>query len=378
MPFKPKHLAISISFLVASSFFATFAQDASPICANPVETVCSDSSFRKQEREGAAQIRKEITKDAKKNSESRIADMKKRIPAIKVFKRLNARAKIRNEEILKSARRILGELESVSTSEADIAKIKNYIYESIDQGSFADHIKVLFKENISNVVVGNFGDFLDRMEQEDNADAKYLDNLCGDDGLTANAFAFQLKEQGKYKRYVLICPGFIVNLKLIKSQKERFNSVLQVMVHELTHHIDTGNFTKPVYGKYLDCIAKFRSDKLTIGAEASKVCSKSGKSSQECKDENTYAHSREMVADEWANRVLAIHARAENMSIKETTKMTSDSWVRLCGSMDQGKHPSGNFRITVATQNPDMADILNCDNKNKKKVTCTFEGELTL
>ena len=56
--------------------------------------------------------------------------------------------------------------------------------------------------------------------------------------------------------------------------------------------------------------------------------------------------------------------------------MLTDSWVKLCGSGDEGIHPSGDFRIgTLMPTNPSINEVLACGQKELTAPACTFAGE---
>jgi hypothetical protein len=304
-----KQLAFAILF-VASAITSSSASavEESLYCSNPATTICSDSSFKSQASLGRSLIKKEISQEAKKAAEPRVILMKKKIPAIRIFKRLAAKIKIRNEEIMKAARRVLGDLETVSTSVEDVAKIKSYLYDSIDQASsLGPEVKNYFKATVEEVTVSNYGDFLDKLEANPEA-SKSLENMCGEDGLTDNAFAFHMNENGESKKYVLICPGFIVNLKLMKDHQERFDFVLQTLGHEISHHIDDSMY----YTKFLYCVGTRLTTKLSASCN---------NEVPECRVRKAMSHSKEMIADEWGNRIMALHSIATKMTLKQTEKM---------------------------------------------------------
>ena len=57
--------------------------------------------------------------------------------------------------------------------------------------------------------------------------------------------------------------------------------------------------------------------------------------------------------------------------------MLTESWAKLCGTGDEGIHPTGDFRIgTLMRSNPSIIDTLACGASEATKTACTFDGEV--
>ena len=86
-----------------------------------------------------------------------------------------------------------------------------------------------------------------------------------------------------------------------------------------------------------------------------------------------------MIADQWAIKVMAIHARKQKYSLKQADLFLQRNFVNICDTVTEGIHPTGDFRIeTLLRINPETSDYLSCNNSGVKKPACTFDGEVVL
>ena len=91
------------------------------------------------------------------------------------------------------------------------------------------------------------------------------------------------------------------------------------------------------------------------------------------------SHAKELIADQWAIKVLAIHARTQRYSLEQADLFLRSNFVNLCETKTEGIHPTGDFRIeTLLRINPETSDYLSCNNSKIKKPACTFEGAINL
>lgn len=346
------------------------------VCSNPLQRICADTSSQRYERNlYINDLKEEISREAKNNSRLRIAEMKKKIKPIHFFKRLKYSILIRNQEIMASAKRRIVGFESSVTSVENISKIKNYMYQAIDNSNITTFAKNDFKNIIQSVVVGNFSDFIERENLENNITAQRLENICGTDGLIDNAFSTTLNGD----RYVLICPGFLITLSQTASDSDRFNNMLHTLAHEMGHHIDNSNYVnKDVYAPYLNCMSKNYSNYFQRTIEDIKFCNVKSNSKDACSRKITLSHSRELIADEWGVAVSALHIKTQNYSVFEADQMLTDSWAKLCGASDEGIHPTTNFRIeNILRKNSEIVNILSCLNNESNIIPgCSFAGEI--
>lgn len=365
--------AITLATLSTASFSA-FAQGTA-ICTDPLQRICKETELQRSQRDKYVKaLKTSISIEAEANAAPRIEQMKKDIKPIHFIKRFLGQIKIRNQEIMNSAKKRITGFETVVTDNNNIEKIKNYMYQAIDSSNFDSATKLQFKATIKSIVVGNFADFLERTDLENNVLAQMLSNACGSDGLIDNAFATTIKGE----RYVLVCPGFLVTLNQTATEEERFNSILQAISHEMGHHIDNSKVGNELYAPYLSCLANNYSDKFNKTKDDEKFCKKNDQA--KCKAQVALSHAGELIADQWGIKVTAIHASQQNYSVDQTEQMLTDSWAKLCNTGDEGIHPTGDFRIgSLMRKNPGINSALTClASETDAKPACTFDGAISI
>lgn len=363
--------AITLATLSTASFSLSAAETS--ICSDPLKRICTETTTQRAERDKYVKaLKTEISLEAEKNAAPRIEQMKKQIKPIHFIKRFLAQMKIRNQEIMNSAKKRIAGFETVVTNNNNVEKIKNYLNIAIDSSNFDAATKEQFKATIKTIVVGNFADFLERSDLENNVLAQMLGNACGSDGLIDNAFATTIKGE----RYVLVCPGFLITLNQAATDEDRFNSILHAISHEMGHHIDNSKVGNDLYAPYLSCIANNYSDKMNKTSDDAKFCKANEKDPAKCNAKVALSHAGELIADQWGIKVTAIHSRLENYSLGQSEQMLTDSWAKLCGTGDEGIHPTGDFRIgTLMRKNPGINSALNClSSETDARPACTFDG----
>lgn len=371
---KSKSLVLACALSAAFSFSA-FSQESS-VCADPLKKICTETQQLRAERDTyIAKLKAEIATEANKNAAPRIEAMKKKISALHFIKRAIESYKIRNQEIMNSAKKRIGGIETVVTNPENVALLKGYMKQAIDESQFDAATRANFKSTMDSIVIGNFGDYLERTGLQDDVLGQLLGNACGSDGMVANAFATTIEKQ----KYVLICPGFLISLTQEASPKERLNTILQAISHEMGHHIDNSVVGNELYKPYLSCLSENYSDKFNKTDEDAKFCKKTAKDAAECNMKVVTSHAGELIADAWGIKVLAIHARAEAYSTPQADAMLTSSWASLCNTGDEGIHPTGDFRIgTLLRMSPEINDYLSCNNSAMTKPSCSLEGTLNI
>lgn len=366
-------IAVCTLATLSTVSFSAMAASGASVCSDPLQRICKDTLAQRKEREVyVSKLKNEISQEASLKSAPRIDEMKKKVKPYRLIKRFLESTKIRNQEIMASAKKRIGGFEAVVTNNENVSKIKNYMYQAIDGTQFDTTTKANFKNVVKSIVVGNFNDFLQRTDLEDNVLAQILSNACGSDGLVDNAFATTLKGD----RYVLICPGFLITLNQAATDGERFNSILQAIAHEMGHHIDNGDAGNAIYAPYLGCLANNYSDRFNKTKDDEKFCKKNEKEPAKCNDQVVLSHAGELIADEWGIAVTALHAKAESYSVADADQMLTDSWAKLCGTGDEGIHPTGDFRIgTLMRKNQEINNLLSCSSsETDAKPVCSFSG----
>lgn len=370
-----REFLLALAFSLSSISFSAISAE-SAVCSNPLKKICIDTQSQRKTREIYIDgIKEKIAKVANKNSAPRIAKLKKIEPgAMNFIQREVEVYKIINQETMKAAKSTIKGFETIITSLKNILMLKNYMRQAIEESNFDQKTKAVFKKTIDSVQIGNFSDFIDRKGVEDSFLGQ-LFNPCGSDGMAINAFATTIDSE----RYVLICPGFLITLSQKASEEEKLDSIIQAVSHEMGHHIDNSLLKNDIYMPYLSCISRNYSTQFNKSKEDKSFCKNKGKSPSQCRMKTIMSHANELIADQWGIKTLMIHARSEGYSMSQTDSLLTNSWTNLCGSKDEGVHPSGDFRIgTLLRLNPEISDHLSCNNSAVKKPTCTFDGEIQL
>lgn len=370
---KSRHLILTALTLAAISTAGMAFAQSTAICTDPLQRICKETELQRAERDKYVRaLKNEISIEAEKSASPRIEQMKKEIKPYRFIKRFLTQLKIRNQEIMSAAKKRIGNIESVVTNNNNVEKIKGYLFQAIDQSGFTAATKNQFKSTVRSIVIGNFADFLERTDLENNVLAQVLSNACGSDGLIDNAFATTIKGE----KYVLVCPGFLITLNQAATDEDRFNSILQAIAHEMGHHIDNAKVGNELYTPYLSCLANNFADRFNKTKEDEKFCKQNSKDPAKCNMQVAVSHAGELIADQWGIAVTAIHAKNSLYSTFQTEQMLTDTWAKLCGSGDEGIHPTGDFRIgTLMRKNPLISSTLAClSSETDAKPACTFDG----
>ena len=357
--------AVSLSLFSLNAFSIE-----SEVCLNPIKAICNDTKVQRAIREKHIRdIQNEIDLKATKNAAPRIAKMKKDLKK-KSFIRIGIEAvKIKNQEVKKASIAKVAGIENDITDLTNILMIKNYMRQAIDESGFNQATRMKFKKIIDSVQIGNFSDFLEKYDSDDSLLAQ-IANPCDSSGMVANAFATTLKNQEKY---VLICPGFLITLSQTPNKRDQLNTILHTIAHELGHHLYISLDEDDLYRPYLSCLSRNYSQSLTRSQRDQTFCNKNP---SECGMKVTESHAKEMIADQWGIKVLAIHARTEGYSISQADSLLVNSWANICDGRGTAVHPSTAFRVNVLLRlNPEISDYLSCNNSKIKKAACSFEGE---
>jgi hypothetical protein len=368
--------ALAATTLSLSAFSQEMSATSGSICTDSLKTICTDTIPQRAQREVYIQkLKNEIALEANANAAPRIEEMKKKISKIRFIKRAIQTFKIRNQELMNSAKKRVGDVESVVTNPENVALLKSYMKQAIDESKFDDTTKVNFKAIMDSITIGTFADYLEKSGLEDNVLLQLVNNACGSDGLVSNAFSTTLDGQ----RYVLMCPGFLITLSQSPTPEERFNSILHAISHEMGHHLDNSHVGIELYKPYLTCLSTNYADQFKKNKDDQKFCEKNKKNPELCNLKVTVSHAGELIADAWGIKVTAIHARNQHLSFAETDSLLTSSWLNLCGTGDEGTHPTGDFRIgTLLRVNPETSDVLSCDNSAITKPACTLEGAVSI
>jgi hypothetical protein len=369
---------------------SAFNEEIANVCTDPIAKVCTSTVKARLAKQARIRLLKEeISKEASLNAAPKIAKMKSEVPVFRLIRRATREIKIYNKEVMASAKKRIGGLETIVTSPAYVNLLKSNLKQAIDESKFDSITKSNFKNTIDSIVIGNFSEFLDRANLEDDPKLReILSNPCGSNGLVQNAFATELlNENTKEKeKYVLICPGFLLTLAEESSDEERLNSIIHVISHEMGHHIDNSSVGNQYYARYLACVANGYVDAFGKSKEDEKFCKKNDKNPIACTGKVILSHSGEIIADAWGIKATAVHARNKGYSFEQTSDLITSSWNNLCTRRElrgkeleqelkeDGIHPLGDFRIgTLLRMDTGLTEYLGCgaDVLNGKPI-CNF------
>ncbi len=165
--------------------------------------------------------------------------------------------------------------------------------------------------------------------------------------MSDNAFAQTINN----KQYILFCPGFLVSaIGDGQSSRNNFNNIFATMAHEIGHHLDAKKFPQ-YYKDYKSCIKNKYEGKLTFkrqGWQKSFPNEYWNKVPTIKSNVNVENHIGEISADYWAIRALEQYFLSDEGPKSKTDKLNflRETYSIDCnGSIDEGIHPSGRFRI---------------------------------
>jgi len=352
---------VLIAVAVLSLPGAHAQNSASAFCENSYQKVCTDNREALQDRKDQIdRIKGEIADEAKPLAQAEIA----KLPPLSgigprrwlgQLRRWLETEKIKNRFIIEVAGQRLGGLESEAINQDSVKTIKKYLKEAIENSKFDRYLKDNFKGIIEGVTVGNFMEYAERVGLKNGLLAQLFSAHCGIDGLIDNAFATESQGQD----YVLICPGWQISLKLgqRESETKTFNTILQVLTHEMAHHIDPSRFGENYKG-FISCIANNHGNALKADLMTKVHCNIKP---AECAPRKAEKHSGEIAADTWAAEVVSAYLRDHALSLQEKEQGISEAFVRLCGSSDEGIHPDDRFRLEhILLNNPTVRTQLEC------------------
>ena len=373
-----KKLLLACVLSVSAFTHNAYSQE-SKICSNALQTICTDTKVeRAANQKNIEAIKKEISEVASAAAAPRIEVMKNENKGIRKFlKRLFSSMSIMNQEIMKAAKTRIGGIESLVNDPNNVALIKNNLKQAIDESNFNEATREKFKEKVDSIVVGNFGNFIEKIEASAQ-EGQRMPNYCGSDGMTENAFAVVINKEN----YVLICPAFLITLSQTENDQEKLSKLIMLLTHEMGHHFDDRSFGRRTYESYLSCIADNYSSNLNKSKDDAKFCKEMAKKkydSKICDTRVVTSHMSELIADQWAIKALAVYAKNQQKSVSEFDSLLVANWSGLCGTKDEGIHPTGDFRIgTLLRINQEISDQLSCNNTEVKTPACSFDGAINL
>ena len=352
-----------------------FSQD-SLMCANPIKTICRDTKVQKSLMTNSVKsLKYEILKEAYENIKPIYSKLDKQYTDAWYTKdKKKLQYIVLNQEIMKSANSRIRGLELSVFSNKNISMIKSFLKLTIDESNFDQATRSTFKKTVDEVTIGSFNKINVINGVRYNL-SNFNTSYCGVDGMAKNAFSTKIDNH----KYVLICPGLLISFGTNISEQERVNNILFTVIHEIGHHIHRSAPTSKAFQPYLNCLAENNANDFKNTKEDATFCKKVGINSNDCRQKVITSHSSELIADQWAIQVLANFAKRNRYSVDKTDSLLKNNYINFCDSNDEGKHPSGDFRIgTLLRVNPAISDYLSCNNSKIKKPACTFDGPINL
>lgn len=360
-----KLAGIALTLLLCAN--VSFASD---MCTNSLEVICKNTSIENKEREDyLADLSQKIKEDAAPRIKARTEAALKKIAKFRLIKRELTKIRIYQQEVMRTAQTMYPEVNSLLADKSKHEELKSYVRSSIELTNFNQSVKNEMQRTLNAVQIVSFEEYIDIFNIDESIFKNMAMNGCGTDGLAVNAFAF--KHPTKKSKYVVICPGLALKSQAEKNQHDAYEDITFVIAHELGHHIDNGEFSDQVYASYLSCIARNHSSELVMTKKTEKICAKS--SAEECKMANTLTHARELVSDVWGFKALNAYRKKHNYNVLNSEDLIKSNLIFLCGSGDEGTHPSGDFRNGIHLQiNQDAKEMLACPNSQPQPRTCSF------
>ena len=406
------------SFILCIST-TTFGQDH---CHDLNSAVCVPSIEDDQQlQEEIERLSKVIQLKAENSAAKKIRDLQIKGP-FKSFRKYFKSEIILNTEIIKAAHEEIEHFEEDLVGPELIKKVKQLLKEEVSKTSFSEKTKLEMIKKISSVKVFTFLDYMNHVGISE----RYLPSLfrahCGMDGMSVNAFATTIKDLPM----VLICPGFLINVNLMKTFSEFISRTTMVLSHEISHHIDSADFPNAYkeyhscftknYGKVLNikpgqkcfetstpceetfkekyesvvnkCAEKRKKCKALFCKSSEKGCRYFGlyfpkkrlkkcletKVGKPCYSRVVKNHLGEIVADAYSAKVLSSLYKEFNYSEGEILNSLSHNVKPLCGiTVDEGIHPTTEFRLNeLFGKNESLRELLSCNKQVSMGPSCSF------
>jgi hypothetical protein len=249
------------------------------------------------------------------------------------------------------------EINELDINSFELGKKQEMISELIQKVESTKSLFSITDESLKNL----------NQEQKDAAIEVFY-HTCGGKGDSENAAAYDVKGQS----FILICPmEFLESAKNNpnKITNELFSKLSSTIIHEFSHH-------------FIQDIS--RKETIPISNMKSLVnCMQKYYRGNEGVHHNPEKYMEEILADYWANRTLSHLFKTERikkLTYEDRIKILQLSASGLCGTSDDGIHPSGRFRISqMLYRHQEIFSEMKCFKDAKVVVTsCTLNGPKVL
>jgi hypothetical protein len=363
-------LSVMSVMIFAATAHADVLSDAAGFCADPYTTICGpQDQFGKQYDQRLAVTRQAIHDQSERQVAAKYGYQPADDTGFDVFAKVHPdQAAVQLSDFLAFMR--AGGMSQVGAEplawqgviERQIMEVLNGVLDT--QATLADAGRASFKSALGEVEVVDAGQIISQGEAH-----PLWPNFvyqCSTNGLRDNAF----HPPGTQK--VVLCPGLILAARpdstLPASGQDMFGGTVWTLAHETGHSIDFGWFPEQ-YTALSSCV---RQDYVRSGTLAG--FAGLDENSQEWTDKYE-GHLEEIVADTWANEVLARLVQAQGDPARGFA-LVRDSAIGLCGYRDDGvRYGSDRFRIgTLMGRNPRLRQALGCAPLPVSQSVCVFEG----
>jgi hypothetical protein len=221
---------------------------------------------------------------------------------------------------------------------------------------------------------------LEQMLTQGHSDANALlagfNEVCGFDGMSDNAFASEVNSN----KYLTICPGLLIGgLGDGFQNQNNFRNIIRVVGHEWGHHIDFRYFPN-LYAPYLDCLAAGSAHLLKDPGQLGDDPRNPINLPESTAVRKAVSHAAEITAEYWGNQAISqfFFFNMQQQPLHEKLLFLRESHAKLCGSQDEGSHPTGTYRIGVLLRtDPAISYYMGCSTRNYQNIipSCTLEGQ---
>ncbi|MBI3555815.1 MAG: hypothetical protein HY074_06105 [Deltaproteobacteria bacterium] len=370
---------MNISILAITALTLVSTAQAADFCANPYDAICEAPGRTHAEREARVQL---LLADVKNEALAETTlhfggkEGKFKIPFF------GREMLYYNDQIAKIAADRLTPLELNAVLD-NVERVKGYLKDSLVEQNVFGNITDAERAQMTDIVdrtqvytqfgllkkYGGSGNLL-------NLNLLSYHMTCGFDGLSNNAFASLEKDTP----YIVLCPGWLVRaVGAGADTSENFRNIIQVMSHELGHHIDAGKFPQ-IYTRFMGCLARQHGELLQFGKDwyESLIASLPPEYGKFTKLYKVFRHSREITADFWGAQ--SVRQYLATLAPNQRLESLQTAWSGICGSQDEGVHPTGRYRIEVLLRSdPEIHRLMGCAQPDRASVPapkkgCTLSG----
>lgn len=353
------HFVCLTSFLMLSKNLY-----ANEMCVSASNAICQNTS---QERLIKKNYLNKLQSEIQTKSTSNLTHILKNATAAQKIQINKKKNFYLNKEKIKIAQQTLKSVEKAITNPKYKVELDELFKDQIKKSNFPPVFKQELLAIIAQVTIMDFSSYVEFKDLIEDEEAQSM-NPCGSDGLTPNAFS--INHLGTLA--VVICPGFVIEDSLQIKTEALFEKIIFVLAHEMAHHLDTQFIDEKNYTQFSECLIKNSARELKASSEDRAYCKKNAHKPALCLKQIVYSHNDEIIADAWGLKILAEYMKRKSFSYYEMNHLIEQNFKVICGSVDDGYHPSSEFRIkNLLLAHPEINKSLGCQGI-KKPNHCSF------